>query len=204
MATRYLSLALLVLAIAPACKKKSTEAELSVDSKRSSSTYALGEKKLFDEEIDAFVLEEGEDPFAALGNEEGISFALVDEESSMAKDEAQRMGFKTIYFDFDSYEIRQDQEDSLALDAQKAQSAVKQGYTVVISGHACNIAKSHKHNMDISEGRASRVKDFFVSKGIPANKVKTVGRGCEMPIINNGSKEQQAPNRRTEFIVIKD
>ena len=59
----------------------------------------------------------------------------------------------------------------------------------------------------LSEKRAKTLKDCAVAAGIPANKIKIVGRGSDIPEMINGKpctgdKDQQGPNRRDEIQVI--
>jgi len=65
-----------------------------------------------------------------------------------------------------------------------------------------------KKNQQLSEHRAERIKQYLVSKGIPADKVHTRGAGSSKPIVTcpkKLSKEAMVsclqPNRRVEIIL---
>ena len=45
------------------------------------------------------------------------------------------------------------------------------------------------------------VKDYFISKGILATRLKSTGYGSEKPIADNSTEEGRAKNRRTGLIV---
>jgi outer membrane protein OmpA-like peptidoglycan-associated protein len=57
------------------------------------------------------------------------------------------------------------------------------------------------HNMDLSLKRASSVRDYLVSKGIPSDLITAQGKGPDDPVSDNGSVEGRAANRRVEIVV---
>jgi outer membrane protein OmpA-like peptidoglycan-associated protein len=56
-------------------------------------------------------------------------------------------------------------------------------------------------NMDLSQKRAQSVRDYLVSKGIPADLITAQGKGPAEPIAENTSVEGRAQNRRVEIVV---
>lgn len=117
--------------------------------------------------------------------------------------QAEELGlFKRIYFDFDAYDVRPDQEATLAIDIQQARSAAERGDAIVVEGHACNSAGSGTYNLMLSEKRAQSVAKALLEAGIPAAQIKIVGRGSEMPLVPGGDRIQQSPNRRVELYVL--
>jgi peptidoglycan-associated lipoprotein len=179
-------------------KKESTQNKVIAEN-----DYERADKKsLFDEDVEGFVLEEGYDPFAA-PQHENTQLTLVEASQEMdlpdKRSSQAAYGFKTIYFEFDKYDIRNDQQEALAHNVRAVKNAVGQGKKVVLEGHADNAAGSAPYNMHLSHKRAENVAHYF--EGIPATQLKVVGRGVEMPIVPTGTKEQQAPNRRVELYV---
>lgn len=164
--------------------------------KRSSSEKDSAE--MVDSDIEAFeVVGEG-DPFGA-----GADFSIVSDDDDAAVYAQQgQYGLHRIFFDFDSYKIRLDQEPALRADAEKIRKLIKEGKTITIEGYACNSAGSPKYNMTLSERRSRAVKKYLVRQGVPAKGLRTVGRGCEQPLVRGGDRKVQAPNRRTDFIVL--
>ena len=71
---------------------------------------------------------------------------------------------------------------------------------VVITGHTDNVG-GQKFNQTLSLKRAQAVKNWLVKKGIPSNRMRTVGRGQNEPVASNDTDEGRAENRRMEFYV---
>lgn len=55
------------------------------------------------------------------------------------------------------------------------------------------------YNLKLSEGRASRVREYLVSLGIDANRLNSAGRGESQPIAPNDTAEGRTRNRRVEL-----
>jgi OOP family OmpA-OmpF porin len=51
----------------------------------------------------------------------------------------------------------------------------------------------------LSEGRASAVKTYLVSKGISADRIEVEGAGSAMPIGDNNTTAGRTKNRRVEI-----
>jgi outer membrane protein OmpA-like peptidoglycan-associated protein len=52
-------------------------------------------------------------------------------------------------------------------------------------------------NMELSQNRADAVRDYFVGKGISADRLTAQGFGETQPVADNGSAAGKAQNRRT-------
>ena len=69
---------------------------------------------------------------------------------------------------------------------------------VIATGHTDSVG-TDAYNQKLSERRAAAVKDYLVSKGIPAAKVTTVGKGESQPVATNKTKEGRQKNRRVDI-----
>jgi outer membrane protein OmpA-like peptidoglycan-associated protein len=54
----------------------------------------------------------------------------------------------------------------------------------------------------LSEERANAVKEALMAKGIPAERVTTVGKGEDEPVASNSDAAGRQQNRRVEIIVL--
>lgn len=184
------------LLIVPGCFKKAKR-----EFGTGRSTYEkAGIRSIFDEDVESFILEENHNPFAP---QSGDSVRLI--ESSDLWDAHERRGeLETIYFDFDKHDIRPDQKGALDRTLVKIKKiASKEGATIVLEGHACTFGGSAQYNMRLSEQRAEAIRHYLIKHGIPAHQLKTVGHGSEQCKTQGGNQEQQAPNRRVEFVEIE-
>jgi outer membrane protein OmpA-like peptidoglycan-associated protein len=73
---------------------------------------------------------------------------------------------------------------------------------VEIEGHT-DSRGNDAYNMDLSQRRSDSVKNYFVSKGIDGNRLRTKGYGESKPIAPNDTPENLAKNRRIEFSVVE-
>jgi outer membrane protein OmpA-like peptidoglycan-associated protein/opacity protein-like surface antigen len=86
-------------------------------------------------------------------------------------------------------------QDALILDSVVDILAKRPAFDVEIRGHTDG-SGSEEHNLDLSQRRADAVRDYLVSKGIPADKLTAVGKGEAEPIADNDTADGRAQNRR--------
>ena len=70
--------------------------------------------------------------------------------------------------------------------------------TVVIAGFT-DSRGSDDYNRQLSQRRADAVRDFLIGEGVPADRLRSEGRGETDPIATNGTEEGRAYNRRVEI-----
>ena len=99
-------------------------------------------------------------------------------------------------FDFDKYVLKA--EGKKSIDDAIAKMAKVDVEMVIATGHTDSIG-TDKYNQRLSERRANTVKEYMVSKGIPAAKITTLGKGESQPVATNKTKEGRAKNRRVDI-----
>ena len=72
---------------------------------------------------------------------------------------------------------------------------------IEISGHTDTTGKKSA-NKKLSQERADAVRDYLVSKGVEADRIKAVGYGDEKPIAPNDTAEGRQKNRRIEALAL--
>ena len=82
-------------------------------------------------------------------------------------------------------------------EALKAQDSNKR---MVVEGHTDSMG-SDSTNQPLSLMRASAVRDYLVSRGVPSDKISAVGKGATAPVADNKTAENRANNRRVEIII---
>ena len=103
---------------------------------------------------------------------------------------------RTIHFDFDKYDIRDDQVPILQANASwlKAHSDLK----LVIQGH-CDERGTIEYNLSLGDRRARSVKKYLADLGVSEDRMRTVSYGKERPIDPGHDDDAWAKNRRGEF-----
>lgn len=106
-----------------------------------------------------------------------------------------------VQFDFDKSDIKLEYQPILDEAVNQLRKWVWD-YRLVINGHTDSVGKPD-YNQKLSERRAASVKDYFAGKGIPANKMTTVGHGQQEPIADNKTEDGRAINRRVELDLLQ-
>ncbi|MEI9938929.1 MAG: OmpA family protein [Pseudomonadota bacterium] len=71
---------------------------------------------------------------------------------------------------------------------------------MVVEGYTDSVG-SDATNQKLSKDRAESVRAYLVSKGVPSDKITSVGKGKANPVASNDTPEGRANNRRVEIIV---
>ena len=106
----------------------------------------------------------------------------------------------TIFFAFDSFDLRPDSKDTLSRKA----AVMKQfpQLRVVIEGHT-DERGTEEYNLALGERRARAAFEFLVNLGVPASQMEMVSFGKLHPAVHGSSEAAWAQNRRDEFKVTK-
>ena len=118
---------------------------------------------------------------------------------SMGSDEIERLGLLSdIHFDYDEYTLREGDREILNRNAEalKKFDFIK----ITIQGH-CDERGSVEYNLALGERRARAAYDYLLSLGVPADRMKTVSYGKEIPLCSESNEECWARNRRDHFAV---
>ena len=71
---------------------------------------------------------------------------------------------------------------------------------VEIEGHTCNIGTA-EYNLALGDRRATAVKEYLISRGVPADRLHTISYGEERPKYDNAREETRRLNRRAALVV---
>ena len=86
-------------------------------------------------------------------------------------------------FAFDKSVLRP--EGKALLDDFARQLGGAQYEVILVTGHADRFG-SNEYNQKLSERRANAVKEYLVSKDVPANRIQAEGKGETLPVTNPG------------------
>jgi peptidoglycan-associated lipoprotein len=117
--------------------------------------------------------------------------------SDQAGQRGRAIGLETVYFDYDSFQIREDAKPLLKGNAQTI-SGKPQWPMIVIEGH-CDERGSDEYNLALGERRAEQVKRYLVDLGVPASRLDAVSFGEANPAVQGHDEAAWRYNRRSEF-----
>src|SRR5687767_11198572 len=106
--------------------------------------------------------------------------------------------FEDVHFDFDRYSLRP--EATRALDEAVRALQASATLHLEIEGHTCNIGTA-EYNLALGERRATAVRDYLASRGIGADRLRTVSYGEERPKFENAREETRRLNRRAALVI---
>ena len=109
-----------------------------------------------------------------------------------------QLTFEDVYFDFDRSTLRA--EALRLLDDAVMRLQANPGRNIIIEGHTCNIGTA-EYNLALGDRRATSVRDYLVSRGVPVNRLETRSYGEEQPKYDNAREETRRLNRRAALTV---
>ncbi|APJ04632.1 OmpA family protein [Silvanigrella aquatica] len=106
---------------------------------------------------------------------------------------------KTIYFEFNKYNIKNDQKENTnqIVKYLKANPKIK----VQIQGHTDNRGSS-EYNMALGMKRAMSLKNYLTANKV-TNDLDTISFGEEKPAVKGDTEEAWTKNRRGEVVQVK-
>jgi peptidoglycan-associated lipoprotein len=106
--------------------------------------------------------------------------------------------FQPVFFLLDQSEI-----DTASQDVLNANAEILKKYptwVITIEGH-CDERGSAEYNLALGERRALAARNYLVSLGIPADRLRTVSYGKEFPFDPGHDEAAWSKNRRAHFVV---
>jgi outer membrane protein OmpA-like peptidoglycan-associated protein len=138
-------------------------------------------------------------------SDEGYDIVIAEKEAMIQDIEANAMFDKintgeslTLYINFETGKSAIKTESQSIIDELYKMLNENPALKITIEGHTDNVGNAAS-NKTLSEQRALSVKNALVSKGVSADRIKTVGYGQDRPVVDNSSEEGKAKNRRVEI-----
>jgi peptidoglycan-associated lipoprotein len=107
-----------------------------------------------------------------------------------------RDNVKSIFFDYDKYDVREDQK--AVLQATSHYLSANPDVAFTIEGN-CDERGSEEYNLGLGDRRANALKEALVSMGIAANRINTISYGKERPTCSDANETCWQKNRRGDF-----
>lgn len=105
---------------------------------------------------------------------------------------------KPVFFDLDSSEVNAEGQKLLQENAEMMRRNLS--WQVTIEGH-CDERGTAEYNLALGERRAVAARNYLVSLGIPAERVRTVSYGKEFPFEQGHDEAAWSRNRRAHFVI---
>lgn len=178
--TKAILIVLLLLALLPGCKSTGElkkDGDLAAQGEAGAETQGLaGEDEMTVHEV---MPGDGEGEGIGPGDGEGL------------------LSNRTIYFDFDSAQVRS--EDVPTVTAHAKYLIAHPDLKVVLEGHT-DERGSREYNIALSEARAIAVAKLLELEGVPSQQVSVVPYGEEKPVALGHNEEAWRQNRRVEIV----
>lgn len=113
--------------------------------------------------------------------------------STLSAEEEFRSNVQDLFFDYDTYDLRDDQKDRVTHDAAYLSS--HPDVKIVIGGY-CDDRGSNEYNLALGQKRADSVKEQLVAAGVAASRIRVVSYGKEKPFCTEATEECWQSNRR--------
>jgi len=113
---------------------------------------------------------------------------------------ANTLSKEVVHFDFDKYNIREDQLP-IVEEVANILKDTKTNYTVRIEGN-CDEWGTDEYNYALGLKRAKTVKQALIDLGVPADKLTIISYGESNPVCTAHNKACWAKNRRDNFTLL--
>ena len=113
---------------------------------------------------------------------------------------ANTLSKEVVHFDFDKYNIREDQLP-IVEEVANILKDTKTNYTVRIEGN-CDEWGTDEYNYALGLKRAKTVKQALIDLGVPAEKLTIISYGESNPVCTAHNKACWAKNRRDNFTLL--
>jgi peptidoglycan-associated lipoprotein len=130
----------------------------------------------------------------------GVGQANAEEGAEAPGPQEGLLAKRTIYFDFDSSEIRGEGTDIVAAHAKYLAS--RGGMKVRLEGHT-DERGSREYNIGLGERRAQAVRRALLLQGATESQLSTVSYGEERPAAAGSDEAAWAKNRRVEIVYLQ-
>ena len=106
--------------------------------------------------------------------------------------------FQPVFFGYDQAEVSSEGQQTLNANAEIMKKQAT--WVITIEGHADERGTA-EYNLALGERRALAARNYLVSLGIPADRLRTVSYGKEFPFDPGQTEEAFSKNRRAHFVV---
>ncbi len=141
------------------------------------------------------------DPNEPISPDPEIKIATPEDDYFGPAEIGKKFTLQNIYFEFDKAALLR--SSSLELNKLLSYLEKHRRVKIEIEGHTDNVG-SREYNQKLSEARAKAVVEYLVDKGLDEFRLEYKGYGSSRPIVPNSNTQNQALNRRVEFVILEN
>jgi len=186
------SLVVVVMVLVPACKTRKTPAPMPVVENTAPEIPPPPPPPV------TTTVEEPKD-FVAPEPTEEIVPSDIDELNKWA----QSKGYvRDAFFTYDEATLDDAAQTALTASATWLKGKDGAGYNLLIEGH-CDERGTEQYNLALGDRRANTAKDYLVTLGVDAGRIRTVSYGEERPFEEGHDDSSWSQNRRAHLVLVR-
>lgn len=115
----------------------------------------------------------------------------------------QRQGYiRDAFYNYDEATLDDAAQAALTSSANWLKGREGAGYSLLIEGH-CDERGTEQYNLALGDRRANSAKDYLVTLGVDAGRIRTVSYGEERPFEEGHDDASWAQNRRAHLVLVR-
>jgi peptidoglycan-associated lipoprotein len=106
------------------------------------------------------------------------------------------------FYNYDEGTLDEAAQAALSASATWLKGQTGSSYNLLIEGH-CDERGTEQYNLALGDRRANSAKDYLVTLGVDAGRIRTVSYGEERPFEEGHDDNAWAQNRRSHLVLVK-
>jgi len=116
---------------------------------------------------------------------------------------AVRQGYiRDAFYNYDEATLDDAAQAALTSSANWLKGSQGAGYSLLIEGH-CDERGTEQYNLALGDKRANSAKDYLVTLGVDARRIRTVSYGEERPFEEGHDESSWSQNRRSHLVLVR-
>lgn len=106
------------------------------------------------------------------------------------------------FFNYDEAGLSAEAQSALSTSATWLRGREGASYNLLVEGH-CDERGTEQYNLALGDRRANTVRDYLVTLGVDAGRIRTVSYGEERPFNDGHDESAYAQNRRGHLVLVR-
>jgi peptidoglycan-associated lipoprotein len=106
------------------------------------------------------------------------------------------------FYNYDEATLDDAAQSALSASATWLKSTEGAGYSLLVEGH-CDERGTEQYNLALGDKRANSAKDYLVTLGVDAGRIRTVSYGEERPFEEGHDDASWGQNRRAHLVLVR-